>query len=227
MSRSGLVPLSTGDGLALFDAALGLDEAFVVPTRWDLAAVRAQGETGPLVLRALAPVAKAAPAAVPAAGLRERLAGLPAAERERVVLDLVCGHAAAVLGLGTAAAIEADLPFKDIGYDSLTVVELRNRLNQATDLRLAPSLLFNHPTPARVTAFLLGELVPAPQPVGVLAELDRLEAALAGPLNGDRDEVTARLKALLSKIAEPEPGAGSLESASVTELLSFIDRELG
>ncbi|MGW1998421.1 SDR family NAD(P)-dependent oxidoreductase, partial [Embleya sp. NPDC001921] len=167
LHRSGVLALSADDGLALFDAATGTDAALLVAARWDTAALRAQAVDGglPSVLRDLVPIAPSRRVARGGAGsdrsagsFRERLAGLSAEERERAVTALVREQVATVLGHGTAESVEPDRAFKDLGFDSLTAVELRNRLNTATGLRLSATLIFDHPTPAALIEHVRAEL---------------------------------------------------------------------
>ena len=168
MTRGGVGTLSAQDGLALLDLAAGRDEALLIPVRLDVAGLRAQAARGtavPALWRGLAggsarPSASAAVGGADAAGsLRERLAGLPAADRDRVLLDLVRAHVAAVLGHASPEAVEPGRAFTDLGFDSLTAVELRNRLNAVTGLRLPATLVFDYPSPAVLAEFLRAELV--------------------------------------------------------------------
>ncbi|WP_446680357.1 type I polyketide synthase [Amycolatopsis jiangsuensis] len=168
MTRGGMIPLASADGLTLFDAALGSDHPVLVPVKFDTAKLRAHPDTVPPLLRDLVrvPVRRAAAAAPVDGGLKQRLAGLPAAEREWALIDLVRGHVASVLGHSSPQEIESGRAFKDLGFESLTAVELRNRLSAATGLRLPATLVFDHPTSAALASLLRDRLFPAAEPPG-------------------------------------------------------------
>ncbi|EFL28145.1 modular polyketide synthase, partial [Streptomyces himastatinicus ATCC 53653] len=159
MLRMGLPALSQEEGLALLDDALRTREPLLAPFRLDTAALRTRpADRLPGMLRGLAPTSRrrvAGPGAAGGgdggAGLRRRLAALADdAERDGLLLDLVRTQVAAVLGHDGADAIRSDRAFKDLGFDSLTAVELRNGLRAATGLKLPATLVFDHPTPAAV-----------------------------------------------------------------------------
>jgi acyl transferase domain-containing protein/D-arabinose 1-dehydrogenase-like Zn-dependent alcohol dehydrogenase len=157
MERAGLRPMSTEQGLALFDAALAGADALAIPVRLDLTSLRAQGDDSvlPPLLRAL--VRTGARRASPRSGasLLAGIAGLGGQERAAFALELVRGEAAAVLGHSSPAAVDEQRAFKDLGFDSLLGVELRNRLAAASGLRLPATLVFDYPTPAALATHLL------------------------------------------------------------------------
>ncbi|MGA4991470.1 SDR family NAD(P)-dependent oxidoreductase [Nonomuraea bangladeshensis] len=182
MRAAGLVSLTAGQGLALLDAGLQTGRALLVPARFDPAALGRRGDL-PALLRELAgPAARPTAASGASAddadgGVRPvvaELAHLSAQQRQRRLLDVVCGEAAATLGHDSAQAIDADRPFHEFGFDSLTAVELRNRLHAVTGLRLTPTLVFDHPTPRALATHLDAALsgtvarrpVQAPPPSG-------------------------------------------------------------
>ncbi|GLW72094.1 polyketide synthase [Kitasatospora phosalacinea] len=154
--------LSAEEGLALFDEAAARDEAVLVPIRLDLAALRADPDAFPDRLRGLVPAAVRRPAAADrqagAEPLRARLAGLPRAGQLAALTDLVRVHVAAVLGHAGAELVDADRVFKDLGFDSLTSVEVRNRLTAATGVRLRVTVVFDHPTARDLAEHLHGEI---------------------------------------------------------------------
>ncbi|WP_438270029.1 type I polyketide synthase [Pseudofrankia inefficax] len=159
-----------------------------------------------------AAIEPAAPTAAPRQGLAGRLADLPEAEGRRTVLRLVRAHVAAIGGFGGPDAVDVRVPFRDLGFDSVTAVELRNRLGNETGLRLATTLVFDHPSPAALAEHLFAELAPA-----------------AGPA------VTVPAPAAAHSAASPGAPAGTgtaavadeLAAASDDELIDFIGKELG
>ncbi|MFG2638455.1 type I polyketide synthase, partial [Streptomyces sp. NPDC048362] len=163
LARSGMPALSTAQGLALFDVALGLDLAALVPIRLDLAALRTGAEGGSVhpLLRALlpGPVRRTAARAATGPVRGGEFALLPPAEREPALLALIRAQVAAVLGHATPEAVDAGRAFRDLGFDSLAAVELRNRLNHATGLRLPATLVFDHPSPNALARHLATELL--------------------------------------------------------------------
>ncbi|GHH88399.1 hypothetical protein GCM10018793_67920 [Streptomyces sulfonofaciens] len=240
MNRGGLAPLATDDALALLDAALAGGDPLVLPARLDTAALHRQAAAGvlPPVLRGLVRT-PARRAESGGAALPQRLAGRTGAEQHRIVLDAVRAQIAAVLGHDTPAGIEPERAFKEMGFDSLMAVELRNRLGAVTGLRLPATLVFDHPTADALAGYVRGEIAPGEvsASAAVLADLDRIEAALAAlaPDGDGSAQVTRRLRSLTERFAGPEEaaddGAGSvreqIEAASAEEIFDFIDRELG
>ncbi|MCP2256256.1 Phosphopantetheine attachment site, partial [Prauserella aidingensis] len=166
--------------------------------------------------------------------LPTRLAGMPEAERERAVLDVVRAQAAAVLGHTEADEVDEDRAFRELGFDSVTAVELRNRLRTATGLALPAALVFDHPSPQALAEYLLGDLFGDAAAASPLDEVDRLAAALVDPGEADattRTRVAQRLQALLAQWRDGEPekteDAEDFDSATSADMFDFIDRELG
>ncbi|WNV92062.1 type I polyketide synthase [Umezawaea sp. Da 62-37] len=163
LKRSGVAALGVAEGLALFDRAARGPHAVAVPMRLDTAGLRGAGPELPALLRGFARTTTRRAAA---ADVRLDLRGLSTQDRAKALLDAVLAHTAAVLGYG-ARKVEPDRQFVELGFDSLTSVELRNVLNAVTGLRLPPTLLFDHPTPALVAEHLGREVdVPADQVAG-------------------------------------------------------------
>ncbi|MEH0974420.1 SDR family NAD(P)-dependent oxidoreductase [Micromonospora sp. CPCC 205546] len=160
-ARAGLRPMNARTGLELFDAAVGAQRAVLVPAAIDVPALRAaaSGAVVPPMLRSLVDVATTRRrAGQGAGGWADRLTGLSAEDGLAQVDQLIRGLVAQVLGHGGAEAVPADRAFKDLGFDSLTAVELRNRVNGATGLRLTSTLVFDYPSPQVLAAHVYAEL---------------------------------------------------------------------
>jgi len=177
ISQGGVSALSAEQGLGLLDLALTRDDALLVPAKLDVAGIRAQAAQGAVLAplwRALTGSGPARPPMASAAGmpggsaaeaLRQQLANLAPADRDRLLLDLVRGHVAAVLGHASPEAVEARRAFRDLGFDSLTSVELRNRLSAAAGLRLPATVVFDHPSSAALAEHLRDRLLGEGTPV--------------------------------------------------------------
>ncbi|MEU7116809.1 SDR family NAD(P)-dependent oxidoreductase, partial [Streptomyces sp. NPDC046182] len=238
-ARSGFRATPRAQGLTLFDQSVASGAAAVVATPLDGAEMRSGGQI-PHLLRTLLPSgperhASESPAP-PQQSPAERLATLSPLEREQWALALVRAEVAAVLGHASSEAVTSERSFQELGLDSMTGVELRNRVNAATGIRLPATVVFDHPSPAALAGHLLERLGPVTGDAArsALAELDKIDALLAAapPQGEERAELTARLQALVAKVkgldAVPpaREEADPLASASAEELFSFIDSQL-
>jgi polyketide synthase 7 len=246
MSRVGLAPLSSGQALELFDTALLGEHPVVVATRLDGDALARNSAALPPLLSELANrparrVIDHVEITMAATDLRARLAGLTPAQRQRELADLVCSNAATVLG-HSSADIDAQRAFQDLGFDSLTAVELRNRLKNVTGLTLSPTLIFDYPSPAALAEHLDGELAAGPgnDPVDRMARFNdvvrELQALIEQPdWNADeKQRLTARIEALLTlSTAQPEPTTDDdlydddINTATESQLFAILDEEPG
>jgi len=161
MSRGGLAPLSAGQALELFDCGVALDRPCVVAARLDQGALRELAADGglPPLLSGLVrgPVRRLVDndAAASVSALAQRLGGLSPVEQHNLLRQVVCSQVAIVLGGPGDDDVDPDKTFQDLGFDSLTAVELRNRLKTTTGLPLSPTLIFDYPTPTAVARHLL------------------------------------------------------------------------
>jgi NADPH:quinone reductase-like Zn-dependent oxidoreductase/acyl carrier protein len=247
MAGVGLRPLSTEQGLALFDAAISGGDPLAVLVSMDAAALRAAGEP-PHLLRGLVR-ARTPRAAEPVArpdSFADRLSTLDSEGRDMLLFDLVVGNCAAVLGRVSSSAIGPRKAFKELGFDSLTAVELRNRLTAATGLRLPATVVFDHPTPedlvAHLRVTLLGDKPFEPDATpGFVRDLERLDSVLALMTDADtarlladdttREAITARLKSLTARWNDTQRAADDaadhlLEMATAEEIFDLLDGEL-
>ncbi|NEC91815.1 type I polyketide synthase [Streptomyces sp. SID12501] len=266
---TGLLPLDAEHGLALFDTALRRPgPALRLPLALSLPVVRRVAHEGraPLLHRELAGSAWRDAAATrteatttgdPGAGastLDQLLTGRTAREQEDLLLEQVRAHASAVLGHRDGRRVEPARTFKELGFDSLMAVELRNRLSTAGGVRMPAGLLFNQPTPLAVARYLRTRIGPpdVPAPGTIDEEIGHLEELVASTTAGrsDLDRTAERLRLLLARCeerytatdvtvhgaadasaagepAESDGVRAALRTASVDEIFSFIDQEFG
>nr|WP_307822098.1 SDR family NAD(P)-dependent oxidoreductase [Streptomyces coffeae] len=199
MRRQGFPPLSTEDGLALLDIALRVNEPVAVPVALRTQALATVRDGLPSVLRGLVPAAQHVPqrravgqgAAGGDGALARRMQGLPAAEQERMLLDLVQTQVAAVLGHSSPSEIDPGRAFKDLGFDSLTAVDLRNRLTTATALRLPATLIFDHPTPSVLADYLRRQVVLDAETAQGASAASAVGKAATGPTMAGHDDPIA------------------------------------
>jgi len=231
-TRLGFSALSTEQGLALFDTAPSQAEPLVAPVAFDKAALRAQAAQGtlPALLKDL--IRTPARRQGAQGSLAKRLAATPREQRQGLVLELVHTHTAAVLGHSSAAQVDPERAFKDLGFDSLAAVELRNRLGAATGIPLPATVVFDYPSVTALADYVLEQVAPAGEGRAVLesGELEVREALASLPL--------ARLRAAglldpLLRLAdpeansdpEPEEDGDRIDTMNVEELLRASEEQ--
>ncbi|MEV6428365.1 SDR family NAD(P)-dependent oxidoreductase [Nocardia sp. NPDC051463] len=246
LRREGFIPLGDEDGMALFDAALAGGRAEFVAARIDRSALsELSADDLRAVMRGLSRPSRrrisSAPSETP--DLAAQLVGRSIAKQDRIVLEVIRTQAAAILGHEGADSIAPDKPFSDIGFDSLGVMEFRNRLKSAVGVQLSANAMFDYPTPAELAGFLRREIVPE---VGSLdriaAEVESLarSCAAADLSPADRSDIALKLQAMWRELegrqlegrqlegkdaSEPASSgtAESLAAADDSELFDFID----
>jgi polyketide synthase 7 len=177
--------------------------------------------------------------ATPHSGLAERLQGLSPEQRHHQLVELICTNAAAVLGR-SVAEIGADMEFQDLGFDSLTAVELRNRLKNATGLTLSPTAIFDHPKLSALAEHVDEQLRSVRIETGTTTETDKLArfndiarelqtlVSQSGWTADDKTRVAARIQTILADFTPetaPEPPDGQIGKAAESELLAILDED--
>jgi NADPH:quinone reductase-like Zn-dependent oxidoreductase/NADP-dependent 3-hydroxy acid dehydrogenase YdfG/acyl carrier protein len=245
MTRAGLAPLSTSRALQLLDDAMLADRPVLVAARLDPTGLGASGVVPPM-LRDLAArpgrrLVMDSDTAASMSGLVARLRGLNPDQRHSLLLELVCTNAATVLGR-SSADIDADVAFQDLGFDSLTAVELRNRLKTATGLTLSPALIFDHPTPSALAEQIDGLLDSAPITNGSngapdkqpdrLARFNQIARELQTLVNqgdwtpADKTHFSARIESILTDLTTPQPGRNDSHLLADVDLATATDSQL-
>ena len=250
MSRGGLAPLPTPAALKLFDDAMLTDRPILVAARLNAAGLSANGAVPPLlrdlVTRPGRRLVADTDSAASMSGLAARLQGLSVDQRRRHLAELVCTNAATVLGR-SSAEVDADLAFQDLGIDSLTAVELRNRLKATTGLTLSPTVIFDNPTPAALAEHIDAQLRSATISTDTArSEPDRLDRFndVAGELRtlvnqpgwspADKARLTTRIQTILADLTAPPlddfPSDlinDDITTATERELFAILDEDAG
>ncbi|MFQ6395533.1 type I polyketide synthase [Nocardia sp. KC 131] len=248
MRRQGFPPLTEVDGLALFDAAIATDTAQLVALRVDPAVLRTRGEQIPALVRALVPETARRHSRTPAGqAIVQKLADLSDSDRNSALVDLVRSVAAGILGHASIDTVEPQRAFQQLGFDSLSAIEFRNKLNAATGLHLPATLIFDYPDPQIVADFIGSQLTGAEaveelvvsrirvddEPIAVVAMACRYPGGVASPedlwnLVVSGVDTTGEMPADrgwdIEGIYDPEPGrAGKTYTRSGGFLYSAAD----
>jgi mycoketide-CoA synthase len=219
-ARDGIVAMSSAEALQLLDTAMAVDEPFLLPARIDTTALRAKYDSGTLPpmfvdlinARARRQVDDSLAAAKSKSALLQRLEGLPEDDQQAVLLELVRSHIATVLGNSSPEAIDPDKAFQELGFDSLTAVEMRNRLKAATGLALSPTLIFDYPNSAALAGYFRQELVGAktePTPLVAPGEVEIQRVVASIPVKRLRQ---AGVLDLLLSLANETDGDGAADN---------------
>ncbi|MFX0581081.1 SDR family NAD(P)-dependent oxidoreductase, partial [Nocardia nepalensis] len=240
LKRTGVVPMSVEEAVALFDAALVADHPAVATARLDYRMLR--DRTVAAFLPPLFGVLAGTPrrrtvetsTAAARSELAQRLHGLSSDEQRRLLTELVCTQASIALGYTDTAGIDARQAFKDLGFDSLTAVELRNRLQTSTGLTLTPTLIFDYPTPTALAGYLHeqfsdNKIANSSEQGSRLKVMDELEELIAASDEREKLVLANRLRSILANISEDEHllGKSILSAESPEELFRAIDINLG
>jgi mycoketide-CoA synthase len=229
--RMGVGAMPTPEALALFDSACATGKPVLIPARLDISALRNRtGDDLPLLLRDLVHSGRPARNRTSTAksggplGLTAGLATLPEGEAAAAVLDWVRDQVAIVLGHPSGAALDADQAFTNLGFDSLTSVELCNRLASSTGLRLPSTVVFSYPTPRELGDHLLGRLRPEPV-TGPDEDAEIREMLRTVPIDRLRDAGILELVLACADPSRPNDGGQPADAVTDADELAAMDLE--
>jgi NAD(P)-dependent dehydrogenase (short-subunit alcohol dehydrogenase family)/acyl carrier protein len=240
MRQGGILALSAEEGLELLDLAYAADRAQMLPIRLDAAALQAQVRSSgmvPPLLRGLIRLPASPMADALRGQLARRLMSKPESERGRLALDMVRAEISVVLGHTSLEDIDALRPFSELGFDSLTAVELRNRLGTASGLQLPATVVFDYPTPSALSDFLVSEIAASTEETADGGEQDSQaevrdfrEAVASIPLDRLKEAgVMATLERLtgLADPTQPALGDDSIDQIDEMDVESLLELTLG
>ncbi|MEV0391458.1 phosphopantetheine-binding protein, partial [Nonomuraea sp. NPDC050643] len=239
ITQTGITPLTTTEGHQLLDATLQTDQPLTIPAHLNLTHLRTPDGTLPPILTNLSPTRRTASgtAAATSSDLLRQLAAQSEIEQHQTLLTLVRTHAGVTLGHANPTLLDPHHPFQQLGFDSLTAIELRNRLTTTTGLRLPATLIFDHPTPTALAQHLHERLTTTKteaRSLQALSDLDKLEAALfaTSPEDEMHAQVTTRLESLMARWQQIKQSkntdevAEEIQGATAEEIFDFIDKNL-
>ncbi|BBC63203.1 hypothetical protein MMRN_00990 [Mycobacterium marinum] len=234
--RSGLAPMSIGQAVELLDAAVLLDRSTVVAACLDRNALASPAVSAelPMLFHSLLPrptrrvINK--DATTHESGLTQRLQALSPDQQHQLLVETVRNQAAVVLGRPSGQDIDPECTFQDLGLDSLTAVELRNRLKAASGLSLSPTLIFDYPTPVTLARHLAQQLIGTGTTgsAQIESQLKTLQQTLLAIEDGDKQRVAAQLRKFLTRLLAPAESGRPLDdrikdATSPSEILQLID----
>ncbi|MFI6458758.1 SDR family NAD(P)-dependent oxidoreductase [Streptosporangium amethystogenes] len=238
LARFGFTPITAEHGMKLYDAALATGLPALAPAPLDLRALTAQSRTGtlPRILTSLSATSarRRAGDTGTAHSFAAEMAGLGSADRRERLLQLVQTQAVTVLGHGTSTSLDPEQPFKTLGFDSLTALELRNHLGHHTGLKLPPTLIFDHPNPRALCTYLdsrFSSVMPK-ESSDLLSELNGFEIVLASAAldEDEKSAIEAKLNGLLEGLGRSRRQSDAvvehIMSASTDEIFDLIDKTI-
>jgi NADP-dependent 3-hydroxy acid dehydrogenase YdfG/acyl carrier protein len=233
ITRTGILPMTTTHALNLLDQALTTNHPHHLTAHLNLTTLRHQPtNTLPPTLRNLIPTTTTPTPKTPT--LTTQLTNQNPQEQQQLILNTIRTHIAAVLGHTNPHHIDEKQPFKELGFDSLTALELRNRLNTATGQHLPATIIFDHPTPKALAQYLHHRITPQTTPTQQIHQhLTQVETAIAAieSTGETTEQISNRLRAILQSLTTtPNDDAEddeALETATDDELFQALDKEIG
>ena len=241
LARHGITPMTPTDALHLFDTALHQPQPLLVAAHLDLPTLTNTAALPPLLSKLTPPAhhntgRDTTQNTTTPTTLTTQLHQLSPENQHHLLTELITTALATTLGHPNPTTINPNDTFADLGTDSLTAIELRNKLKTTTGLTLPPTIIFDHPTPTTLATHLqqqLAKIAPSTAAAagGIDAMIDRLENVVVNAQLGDADRelVVAKLETILASVRSVEQAATDvtdIEAASDSELFQILDSEM-